>query len=139
MRPIDWPLSLSRALYAAVALGASAWGVLQLRAAAPSPWLAFLFLGTAALAFAAAAWVGSSNPVLGALARIGIVVGAVPAMTPAILAATMLPSLGVWGRVALVAVSLAIAVAAIRTMWRRSHRNGRGLGRPISGQRRGSG
>jgi hypothetical protein len=126
MRPIDWPLSLSRALYAAVALGAGAWGVLQLRAAEPSPGLATLFLGTAALAGAAAAWVRSSNPVLGALARIGVVVGALPAVMPALAAATMLPSIGVWPRVALAACSLAVAIAAIRTMWRRSRRPWRG-------------
>jgi hypothetical protein len=113
-------LGLARLGYFAVGLAALAIGSGRWQAADSSAGLALLGGG---LALAAAAWVTTHAVVRGALASIGIVVGAVlVAMTSFLAAAAVGMVAGDAPRAALLATPIPLAVAGAWIMWRASHR-----------------
>lgn len=114
------PLLLARAGYAFVGLATIAIGIGGWAGSDPASGPAIV---AGLLALGAAAWVTDAHPVRGAVASVGIAVGAVTPATGSFLIAAILVAMGGdWLR-ALVAITPLVPIGlAATTMWRRSRR-----------------
>lgn len=113
-------LTAARLGYAVAGLAALAIGWDQSQA---SDWTASVVLPAGGLALAAAAWVRTDGVVRGAIASIGIVVGALLVAMPSFLAAAFLVSFGGdMPRAVVASVPVFLALAGASIMWRVSRR-----------------
>lgn len=113
-------LTVARLGYVVVGLAALVIGWDQWQVAGS---LASLLPLAGGLALAAAAWVTTDGVVRGAIASVGIVVGALLVAWPSFLAASWLMYFsGDVARVALLATPMPVAVAGAWIMWRMSRR-----------------
>ena len=117
---MDGPLLVARLGYALVGLGGIAVGIGGWSGADPASGPA---IAAGLLAIGAAAWVTDAHPVRGAVASVGIAVGALtPAAGSFLVAAVFVAVAGDWLRALVAITPLVPIVLAATTMWRRSRR-----------------
>lgn len=121
MRRMTVALTVARLGYVVVGLAALVIGREQWQVSEPSASLVLLAGG---LALAAAAWVTSDGLMRGAIASVGIVVGALLVAWPSFLGAIIVPMYfsGDLAHSALLATPGLVAVACAWVMWKRSVR-----------------